>query len=64
MRAVVTCENCGFRQEPVREITAPVAFHLICHKCEQSLEVSIDEAAIRTFNATAPKTGWLGKLRT
>ncbi|MHB1499947.1 MAG: hypothetical protein ACYCYK_02055 [Candidatus Dormibacteria bacterium] len=51
MRAVVTCEGCGFRQEVAREIVRPSTFHLICHRCEQGLVVSVTEADLRTAAA-------------
>jgi hypothetical protein len=51
MRAVVTCEGCGFRQEVARDIPQPTSFHLICHRCEQSLMVSVTQADIRTAEA-------------
>ncbi|MGA9774921.1 MAG: hypothetical protein WBU92_03260 [Candidatus Dormiibacterota bacterium] len=51
MRAVVTCEACGFRQEVAREIPQPTSFHIICHRCEQSLRVSVTPADIRTAEA-------------
>ncbi len=51
MRAVVTCEGCGFRQEVARDIPQPTSFHIICHRCEQSLMVSVSQADIRTAEA-------------
>lgn len=51
MRAVVTCEACGFRQEVARDIPRPTSFHLICHRCEQSLKVTVTDADIRTAEA-------------
>ena len=51
MRAVVTCEGCGFRQEVARDIPRPTNFHVICHRCEQSLTVNVTQADIRTAQA-------------
>lgn len=48
MRAVVSCEGCGHRQEVARDILAPSTFHIICHRCEQSLVVTVTEADLRT----------------
>ncbi|MGA2872979.1 MAG: hypothetical protein ABSF27_05270 [Candidatus Dormibacteria bacterium] len=51
MRAVVTCENCGLRQEVARAIPEPTTFHIICHSCEQSLLVTVTRADIRSAEA-------------
>ena len=51
MRAVVTCECCGHRQAIARQIVRPESFNLICHRCEQSLMVSVTQADIRTAEA-------------
>ncbi len=57
MRAVVSCEACGFRQEVARDIPRPTTFHLICHHCEQSLRVTVTAADIRTAEAMVrPRT--------
>jgi transcription elongation factor Elf1 len=46
MRAVVTCESCGLRQEVARAIPEPTSFHIVCHRCELSLLVTVTEADI------------------
>ncbi|MGH7667727.1 MAG: hypothetical protein ACRENY_07070 [Candidatus Dormibacteria bacterium] len=51
MRAVVTCENCGLRQEVARAIPEPTQFHIICHRCELSLLVTVTDADIRSAAA-------------
>ncbi|MHB1522670.1 MAG: hypothetical protein ACYCS9_03845 [Candidatus Dormibacteria bacterium] len=57
MRAVVSCEACGFRQEVARDIPRPTTFHLVCHHCEQSLRVTVTAADIRTAEAMVrPRT--------
>ncbi len=56
MRAVVTCESCGKRQEVARAIPEPTTFHIICHGCEQSLLVTVTRADILTAEA-AVRTG-------
>ena len=48
MRAVVTCESCGLRQEVARAIPEPTTFHIVCHRCELSLLVIVTEADIRS----------------
>ena len=52
MRAVVTCESCGLRQEVARAIPEPTVFHIVCHRCEQSLLVTVTEADILTAEAS------------
>jgi hypothetical protein len=34
-----------------RDIPQPTNFHIICHRCEQSLVVSVTQADIRTAEA-------------
>lgn len=48
MRAVVTCESCGLRQEVARAIPEPTTFHIVCHRCELSLLVTVTQADILT----------------
>ena len=52
MRAVVTCESCGLRQEVARVIPEPTTFHIVCHRCELSLLVTVTEADILTAAAS------------
>jgi uncharacterized paraquat-inducible protein A len=52
MRAVVTCESCGLRQEVARSIAEPTTFHIVCHRCEKSLMVTVTQSDIRTAAAT------------
>ncbi len=52
MRAVVTCESCGLRQEVARAIPEPTTFHIVCHRCELSLLVTVTEADILTAAAS------------
>ena len=53
MRAVVTCECCGFRQAVARSISRPESFFVICHECEGVLRVEVTAQAIRTAEALA-----------
>ena len=53
MRAVVTCECCGFRQAVARSIARPESFFLVCHECEGVLRVEVTAQAIRTAEALA-----------
>jgi len=53
MRAVVTCECCGFRQAVARSIARPESFFVICHECEGVLRVEVTAQAIRTAEAMA-----------
>ena len=43
MRAVVTCECCGFRQSVERSIFQPEVFYVICHNCEGVLRVEVQQ---------------------
>ncbi|HVB53946.1 MAG TPA: hypothetical protein VNF24_07100 [Candidatus Acidoferrales bacterium] len=52
MRAVVTCESCGLRQEVARAIPEPTTFHIVCHRCELSLLVTVTEADIQSAAAS------------
>ncbi|MGH7610072.1 MAG: hypothetical protein ACREOD_09115 [Candidatus Dormibacteria bacterium] len=52
MRAVVTCESCAFRQEVARTIPEPTTFHIVCHRCEQSLLVTVTQADIHSAEAS------------
>jgi len=52
MRAVVTCESCGLRQEVARAIPEPTTFHIVCHRCELSLLVTVTDADIRSAAAS------------
>ena len=53
MRAVVTCECCGFRQAVARSIARPECFHVICHQCEGVLRVDVTEEDLRAAAAIA-----------
>jgi uncharacterized Zn finger protein len=53
MRAVVTCECCGFRQAVARSIVRPECFFVVCHECEGVLRVDVTAQAIRTAEALA-----------
>ncbi len=44
MRAIVTCEYCGHRQEMARPIRKPESFHVVCHGCEGILLVEVTSA--------------------
>jgi hypothetical protein len=47
MRAIVTCECCGYRQAVARPIRRPEQFHVICHGCEGVLLVEVTSADLR-----------------
>ena len=51
MRAVVTCECCGFRQAVARSITLPECFHVVCHQCEGVLRVDVTAEDLRVAAA-------------
>jgi len=53
MRAVVTCECCGFRQAVARSIVRPECFFVVCHDCEGVLRVEVTGQAIRTAEELA-----------
>jgi len=53
MRAVVTCECCGFRQAVRRSITRPESFFVVCHSCEGVLRVEVTEEDLRVARASA-----------
>jgi len=53
MRAVVTCECCGFRQAVARSITRAERFHVVCHECEGVLRVDVAEEDLRVAAAIA-----------
>jgi hypothetical protein len=53
MRAVVTCECCGFRQAVARSIARPESFHLMCHNCEGVLRVEVTADDLRSAEAGA-----------
>ena len=53
MRAVVTCECCGFRQAVARPIARPERFFVVCHECEGVLQVEVTAEAIHTAEAIA-----------
>ena len=58
MRAVVTCECCGFRQAVARSIARPERFFVVCHECEGVLQVEVTAEAIRTAELiAASRTG-------
>lgn len=46
MHVFVTCECCGHRQQVARVIRRPEAFHVICHGCEQVLQVVVTQLDI------------------
>ena len=59
MRAIVTCECCGYRQAVARPIRRPETFHVICHGCEGVLLVEVtteDLRAARTPATTRSET--------
>ena len=57
MRAVVTCECCGYRQAIARQIVRPESFNLICHSCEGVLRVEVTTDDIQAAqHATGKKT--------
>jgi len=56
MRAVVTCESCGLRQEVARAIPEPTTFHIVCQSCELSLMVTVTDADIRSAVASMVPT--------
>jgi hypothetical protein len=51
MRAIVTCECCGYRQAVARPIRRPESFHVICHGCEGILRVEVTSADLRAARA-------------
>ena len=53
MRAVVTCECCGFRQAVARSITRAECFHVVCHQCEGVLRVDVSAEDLRVAAAIA-----------
>jgi hypothetical protein len=53
MRAVVTCECCGFRQAVARSIARAESFHLMCHNCEGVLRVEVTADDLRSAEASA-----------
>jgi len=53
MRAIVTCECCGYRQAVARPIRRPEQFHVICHGCEGVLLVEVTSADLRQASAPA-----------
>jgi len=54
MRAVVTCESCGYRQSVARPIVHPESFHIICHGCEGVLRVEVTGADLRAARDATP----------
>jgi len=55
MRAVVTCESCGFRETVARSIRLPQEFFVVCHQCEGVLRVEVTAADLQAAQArTAP----------
>ena len=55
MRAIVTCECCGYRQAVARPIRRPETFHVICHGCEGVLLVEVTTEDLRA--ARTPASG-------
>ena len=53
MRAIVTCECCGYRQAVARPIRRPEQFHVICHGCEGVLLVEVTSADLRQADKPA-----------
>jgi hypothetical protein len=53
MRAIVTCECCGYRQAVARPIRRPEQFHVICHGCEGVLLVEVTTADLRQAHSPA-----------
>ena len=53
MRAVVTCESCGFRETIARPIRTAQAFYVVCHQCEGVLRVEVTEADLLAAQAKA-----------
>lgn len=53
MRAVVTCECCGFRQAVARSITRAECFYVICHECEGVLRVDVTDEDLEVAAAIA-----------
>ena len=53
MRAVVTCESCGFRETVARSINAAQAFFVVCHQCEGVLRVEVTEEDLKAAQAKA-----------
>ncbi len=56
MRAIVTCECCGYRQAVARQINAPESFHIVCHECEGVLRVDVTSADLKAAGVD-PKRG-------
>jgi uncharacterized Zn finger protein len=53
MRAVVTCESCGFRETVARSIRRPESFYVVCHRCEGVLRVEVTEEDLRAAQTRA-----------
>ena len=53
MRAVVTCENCGYRETVARSIRAAQSFYVVCHRCEGVLRVEVTDADLQAAQARA-----------
>lgn len=53
MRAVVTCESCGFRETVARSIRAAESFFVVCHRCEGVLRVEVTAADLAAAQARA-----------
>ena len=53
MRAIVTCECCGYRPAVARPIRRPEQFHVICHGCEGVLLVEVTSADLRQADKPA-----------
>jgi hypothetical protein len=52
VRAIVTCECCGWRQVIARLIRLPEVLYVVCHGCEQTLRVDVTAEDIRAAAAT------------
>ncbi|MGC8461160.1 MAG: hypothetical protein ACP5OR_04885 [Candidatus Dormibacteria bacterium] len=55
MRAIVTCECCGYRQTVARPIQDPEAFHVVCHNCEEVLLVEVTQADFKAAQRATHK---------
>ncbi len=53
MRAVVTCESCGYRETVARSIRTAQSFYVVCHECEGVLRVEVTDADLAAAQAKA-----------
>ncbi len=53
MRAVVTCESCGYRETVARSIRTAQSFYVVCHQCEGVLRVEVTDADLKAAQSKA-----------